>query len=92
MGHDVGQVIGAARLQIGVAYLVGHLDSCGDVVTGEFDITRRRFDPSREQKGAGPFQGRGQVAGRVECGEDPLGASARSGGSSCRRRTGSADP
>ena len=43
---------------------------------GEFEMTRRRFDPSGEQKGAGPFQGRGQVAGRVECGEDPLGASA----------------
>ena len=55
MGHDIGQVVGAARLQIGVADLVGHLGGCGDVVAGEFEMTRRRFDPSGEQKRAGPF-------------------------------------
>ena len=39
-------------------------------------MTGRRFDPGREQKGRGPVSGRGRVAGRVERGQDPLGASA----------------
>ena len=76
MRHDVGEVVTAARLQVDIIDRVGQFGGCGDVVAGEFEVTRRRFDPRREQQGAGPVPDRGGVAGRVECGQDPLCASA----------------
>ena len=76
MRHDVGEVVAAARLQVDIIDRVGQFGGCGDVVAGEFEVTRRRFDPRREQQGAGPVSDRGRVAGRVERGQDPLCASA----------------
>ena len=76
MRHDVGEVVAAARLQVDVVDRVGQVGGGGDVVAGELEVTGRRFDPRREQQGAGPVSGRGGVAGRVERGQDPLRASA----------------
>ena len=76
MRHDVGEVVGAPRLQVDVVDGVGHLGGVGDVVAGELEATGRRFDPRGEQEGVGPVSGRGRVAGGVERGQDPLRASA----------------
>ena len=72
MRHDVGEVVRAASLQVDVIDGVGQFGGRGDVVPGEVKVTRRRFDPRREQQGAGPVPGRRGVAGRGECGQDPL--------------------
>ena len=76
MRHDVGEVVTAARLQVDIVDRVGQVGGGGDVVAGELEATDRRFDPPGEQQGVGPVAGRGGVAGRVECGQDPLRASA----------------
>ena len=76
MRHDVGEVVTAARLQVDIADRVGQLGGCGDVFAGELEVTRRRFDPRREQQGAGPVSDRGRVAGGIERRQDPLRASA----------------
>ena len=76
MRHDVGEVVRAACLQVDVVDRVGQLGGLGDVVAGELEAIGRRLDPRREQEGVGPVSGRGRVAGGVECGQDPLRASA----------------
>ena len=50
MRHDVGQVVGAARLQIGVAVSSASSVAAAMWLPSELEMTGRRFDPSREQK------------------------------------------
>ena len=75
--HDVGEVVAAARLQVDVVDRVGELGGCGDVVAGEFEVDRstlRAIRRAAERWRARRW--RGGVAGRVECGQDSLRASA----------------
>ena len=64
MGDDVGEVVAAAGLQVGVVGRLGQLGRCGDVVAGEVEVAGRRLDPRREQEGVGSVPGRPGVAGQ----------------------------
>ena len=59
MRHDVGQVVTAARLQVDVVDRVRQFGGRGDVLAGELEAVGRRFDPGREQQGAGAVADRG---------------------------------
>ena len=76
VGDDVGEVIAAAGLQIGVVGRVGQFGRCGDVVAGEVEVAGRGFDPRREQESVGSVPGRASIAGRLQGGQDPLRAPA----------------
>ena len=71
---DVGEVVGAARLEVGVAgasaAAAAMCSRAGSRSTG------RRLDPRREQQRGRAVRGAAAVAGGVERGQDPLRAAA----------------
>ncbi len=76
MGHDVGQVVAAARLQLDVARRFGDVGSHRDVSAGALEASCGGFDPRREQECRRPIPGLRRVVCRLEGAQDPFGASA----------------
>ena len=60
--HDVGEVVGAARLQVGVVDRVGELGRGGDVPAGGLEVARRRLDPGGEQERGRPGRAAGAAS------------------------------
>ena len=67
---DVGEVVGAAGLQVGVAGR--ELGRGGDVPAGGLEVSRGRLDPGGEQERGRPLARRGRLACGGERGEQAL--------------------
>ena len=76
VGHDVGAVVRAPRLQVDVTDPLSDLGGGGDVLLGEVEALGGGFDPGGEQQRVGAVGVRCGVAGGVERGQDPLCAAA----------------
>ena len=57
VGHDVGEVVRAACLQVDIVDRVGHGGGGGDEVAGKFEVTDRRFDPPASSKASARSRG-----------------------------------
>ena len=76
MRDDVGEVVAAARLELGVVDRVRERGRGGHVPARRLEVAGRRLDPAGEQQRAGPVARRGRLARGVERGQDPLRAPA----------------
>ena len=76
MGHDVGEVVAAARLQVDVADRIGERLGGGDVDASVLEPARRCFDPRGKQQGGRLVPSRHRRSRRVKRGEQALRATA----------------
>jgi hypothetical protein len=76
MRDHVGEVVGAARLQVDVVDRLRQSGGLAEVFAGMLEPVGRGLDPRGEQQRAGAVACRRIPAGGLECREDPLRAAA----------------